>query len=237
MSLPRFELGEDLDIVDLSGCFGLRGRVLISNILDADAVIRLSECLSNEECWAASFASQEYGRRLLGLGRTRDSSITAAVEAAYRDHGAPYSHVFRAFPLSRYHKEQSEIARLLQALCELFYSAPFAALVRKVTGFATLRVRAPVATRYEVGHFYATHTDSTGGMSHVASFVLNVSKRWEAQWGGLLQFVGAEGHVDEAYLPVFNSLSLFLASCSHGVSMVAPIAGGPRLSIAGQLVV
>jgi SM-20-related protein len=49
----------------------------------------------------------------------------------------------------------------------------------------------------------------------------------------LLHFMDAEGKVIDTFVPIFNSLSLFLVPAPHCVSMIAPFATSLRYSITG----
>ena len=64
---------------------------------------------------------------------------------------------------------------------------------------------------------------------------MNLTARWRADWGGMLLFLDDEDHVAEGYMPAFNSLNIFKVPQRHAVSIVAPFAGEPRLSITGWL--
>ena len=58
---------------------------------------------------------------------------------------------------------------------------------------------------------------------------------WRADWGGLLLFQDADGHVSEGYVPKFNALNLFAVPQTHAVSQVASFATASRLSITGWI--
>jgi Rps23 Pro-64 3,4-dihydroxylase Tpa1-like proline 4-hydroxylase len=156
-------------------------------------------------------------------------------ETAYLDVGASNSHVFDYFSLHECRSVDPDSAETYRAFADFLESEQFSSFVRAVVGLENLTVRFPSATRYRIGQFYATHRDSMGDSSQVAAFVFNLTRRWEAHWGGLLQFMNSDGNVESAFLPKFNSLSIFLSSQPHGVSLVTPFAPHNRLSIAGQL--
>ena len=63
--------------------------------------------------------------------------------------------------------------------------------------------------------------------------MINLTQRWQPQWGGLLQFIDAAGNVIDTLAPRWNSLSLFRVPALHAVSLVAPWAGEERLAITG----
>ncbi len=89
------------------------------------------------------------------------------------------------------------------------------------------------ATRYRSGHFLTSHDDGVDGKNRRLAYVLNLSKRWRADWGGQLVFEDALGRDEESLLPLFNALSLFRVPQPHHVSRVLPKAKSSRLSLTG----
>ncbi len=91
------------------------------------------------------------------------------------------------------------------------------------------------ATRYLPGHFLTSHDDGIDGEDRVAAYVINLTKGWRADWGGMLQFHNAAGDIPLALKPGFNTIHLFRVPQMHSVSYVAPFAGAPRYAITGWL--
>ena len=51
---------------------------------------------------------------------------------------------------------------------------------------------------------------------------MNLSRKWEADWGGLLQLTDEVGHVSETLMPCFNAPNLFSVPRWHCLPYVAP---------------
>lgn len=111
--------------------------------------------------------------------------------------------------------------------------APFLDFLRTLTGDDRIVYCDAMATRYLPGHFLTAHDDAAPGKHRLYAYVLNLTARWRADWGGILMFLDEEDHVAEGYTPSFNALNIFRVPQRHAVSMVAPYAGEPRLSITG----
>lgn len=111
----------------------------------------------------------------------------------------------------------------------------FLDFARAVTGEARIAFADAQVTRYRRGCFLTGHTDEGKGKNRYYAYVLNLSPRWRIEWGGLLMFHGDDGHVDQALLPKFNSLSLLKVPQPHSVSQVSLFAGDDRLAITGWL--
>lgn len=89
------------------------------------------------------------------------------------------------------------------------------------------------ATRYRAGHFLTTHDDGVDGKNRQLAYVLNLSERWRESWGGCLDFTDPSGGIEDRFLPVFNSLSLFKVPQAHEVTRVKPSAKSSRLALTG----
>lgn len=113
-------------------------------------------------------------------------------------------------------------------------SAPFLEIARKITGADDVCRAEPNATSFSAGQFLASHDDSAAATRRVA-FVFNFSRNWKPDYGGLLEFLSTDGHVESAFVPYFNSLNLFRVPQAHSVSCVAPFAPGRRLAVSGWL--
>lgn len=109
------------------------------------------------------------------------------------------------------------------------------AQLRAITGEPAIGYVDSQATRYGPGHFLTTHDDDTPGKDRLFAYVINLTPEWRADWGGLLQFMAADDHVAESYVPRWNALNVFRVPQRHAVSYVTPFAAGSRYSITGWM--
>lgn len=110
----------------------------------------------------------------------------------------------------------------------------FLDLMRILTGDTSL-VRADAhASLYREGSYLRTHDDTYAGKSRRFAYVLNLTRDWTADCGGLLHFVEDE-RVVATLTPRFNTLSLFRVPRTHFVSQVASYAAAKRIAITGWL--
>lgn len=235
----RIELSDSFDVECLRASFDQKRRLFVSHVLRSDCAVRLHQHLAKERSWGLSLAAGFIGRRFASPAKYHQftrSEIRNAFDVAYSDCGACGSHLFESVPLPAPNRQESGVEPYLAHLAEFLSSDAFVALVRQLTGMMDVRAVVASACRYRAGHFYASHVDTNGGKTHRVSFVLNLTRGWQAQWGGLLQFKGPTGDIEEAYVPRFNSLHLFSPTQAHAVSMVTPYARGARYSIGGALV-
>lgn len=93
---------------------------------------------------------------------------------------------------------------------------------------------------YEQGCFLTPHTDDFKIDSPpTIAFVLNVSRDWRWEWGGILHILDKSpwdnGEVIKTIKPTYNSLVLFKLPKWHYVSEVATCAPTKRLAFSGWL--
>jgi Rps23 Pro-64 3,4-dihydroxylase Tpa1-like proline 4-hydroxylase len=110
----------------------------------------------------------------------------------------------------------------------------FIHLMQQITGDDRI-VRADAhASMYREGSFLRGHDDTYTGKTRLYAYVLNLSRDWEADWGGLLHFED-EHRISGCLVPEFNTLNIFRVPRMHFVSQVATYARRKRLTITGWL--
>jgi SM-20-related protein len=92
------------------------------------------------------------------------------------------------------------------------------------------------ATDYRPGHYLTRHLDDPKGEHRKFAFVLGLTRKWDPDWGGLLQFFGSDGLPRTSCSPGFNTLDLFDVRHVHSVTLVTPWALNPRLAVSGWFV-
>lgn len=88
------------------------------------------------------------------------------------------------------------------------------------------------ASRYSPGSFLSPHHDGGNGC---AAFVINLSRSWLPQWGGLLTFLNNDWRtVRRVCTPAFNTLCLFELPADRAVPhLVSQVVVGHRLAFTG----
>lgn len=228
-------LNRTLEIESLKAQFGAKRRVQIDAILEAHAAEVVRECLTREVSW-------EYVYRRQGQVVTVPERTLAAMAPAERARvadevlqGASAGFQFNYWKFSivdAYRK--GRIPPALGALLESLASAETIGMVREITGCVDIQRVDAQATMYRPGNFLTEHTDEQHGEHHRrAAYVIQLTRDWKADWGGLLHFLDAHGAVVDTFVPGFNRMSLFAVPQQHAVSMVTPFAGGVRYAITG----
>ena len=156
-------------------------------------------------------------------------------DAAYADARHGFQYLFDNYRLSNAVETGEAVDPVLLALYRFFNGPDFLGFVRALTGDPAAVYVDAQATRYLPGHFLTAHDDSAEDKHRLYAYVLNLTPRWRADWGGLLLFLDDDGHVAEGYTPAFNALNIFRVPQQHAVSLVAPFAETGRFSVTGWI--
>ena len=229
-------ISESIDIARVRADLLQNGRVQVPGYLQQPAADRLRHCLAHEVPWTlalrdgagpCTIAHDAYA----AMPEPDRAALLQQVAASAR--GGGYRFAYDSYMMVGAYRERRDPHLLLHGVLELFNSPRYIAFVQALTGDDGIRRVNAQATRYRCGHFLRYHTDIDSQEGRRYAYVLNLSRDWNADWGGLLQFLGEEGQVLDTFLPRWNSLSLFKVPAGHAVSLVAPWADDERLAITG----
>jgi Rps23 Pro-64 3,4-dihydroxylase Tpa1-like proline 4-hydroxylase len=219
------------------------GRVQIDDYLQAEAAERLRACLEHEVPWTLALRDGDGARTIdadayRAMAPAQCQRLLAQVAASVSDEGSVdgrFRFAYDSYMMVRAYQEKRDPGLLLHRVLELLNSAGYLDFARELTGDARVRRVNAQATRYRPGHFLRHHTDIDSREGRLYAYVINLSRDWNADWGGLLQFIDDDGRVLDSFLPRWNTLSLFAVPAGHAVSLVAPWAAQDRLAITGWL--
>ena len=212
-----------------------RGRVQVPSYLQDEAAERLSRCLAEEVPWTLAWrGSGDPGVLSHEALRAKDEAqyqaLLRELAAGARGH---YAFAYESYMMVRAYNEGRDPGLLLHRVLEFLNSPEHLTFARMLTGESRIRRVSAQATRYRPGHFLRRHNDFNESDQRLYAYVMNLSRDWQADWGGQLQFLDAGGAVLETFLPRWNSLSLFKVPADHLVTPVAAWAEQDRLSITG----
>lgn len=231
-----FRLSEQLDRDRLAKAYADAGRLHVPGFLHPDDAALLHHSLRTRQDWRLVVSQ---GERSFDLDREAQAALSPeqrrqleqAVHAEAR-YGFQYLYESVRVP-------DDPAQRLggdpLLAFARFMSSPRVLEFLRLVTRQPAIDFADAQATAYGLGHFLTAHDDEVPGKNRHAAYVFNLTPRWRVDWGGLLLFEGADGHVEQGFTPTFNALNLFTVPQPHSVSVVAPFAANRRYSITGWL--
>lgn len=211
------------------------GRVQIPGFLQEPSALRLHQCLSEEVPWETAQRSDavlaDGQDRSPPPGSAADEVALAATCLRAREGFEFYFDRYRMIDARR---DGTDPQLVLHAVVDFLNSPQFLEFARQLTGDPAIRMVSAIGVRYRAGHFLRAHNDLANDEDRAFAYVINLSRQWSPDWGGLLHFLDPEQRrVVDTFTPLWNSLSLFRVPQPHVVSLVAPWAGSARYSITG----
>lgn len=214
------------------------GRLHLPGVLKPNDALALSHQVSDASGWRRTIhmgPGQDYDMPMSefhALPEAERTDLERRVHASARD---AFRYMFDTVRMGQDALKGEVLDAGLDEVRRFLNSPAFLGFARDLTGDQRIVYADCMATRYRPGHFLTAHDDEAPGRDRLYAYVLNLTRRWRADWGGMLLFLDEADHVAEGYMPAFNSLNIFKVPQRHAVSIVAPFAGEDRLAITGWL--
>ncbi len=218
-----------LDAKTLKSAFAEDNRLRIPDILPAERAESLAQLLEGETKWRSFFnlEGKNYAvspQEVLSMDPEEQQKLQQDIlAAASRGEGFFYHGKHLA------HDSNDAFSEILSALND----PATLDFIRTLTGDSSITHAIAQCTQFLPGHFLTRHCDDLSGETRRFAFVINLSRQWHPDWGGLLQFFEKDGTPRDSWTPEFNVLSLFATHHIHSVTYVAPFANVPRHGITG----
>lgn len=211
--------------------------IVIQNFLDEQVAERIYKCLNEEVRWELAY---RVGNQ--PMAHTYDQLVALSPDERQQLHGKileqakqDYQFSYFRYPMIDAYMNNWTPKLILNDVLESFNSQVSLDFLRELTGDEEVRKVEYQATYYAPGHFLKLHNDNAkAGDDRRYACVVGLTKDWQSDWGGLLQFVD-DGKVSLSCTPSFNSCVIFKVPRDHQVSYVAPFATKPRYSLTGWL--
>jgi Rps23 Pro-64 3,4-dihydroxylase Tpa1-like proline 4-hydroxylase len=231
---PAFD---PLDLDRETRAYAAAGHVRIRDIFKPATAIALNRHLAKELEW---WRVVNQGERTWDLGpdsiramaENGDRPLLEAVHKGARD---GFQFMFDSVRVADDPVKRCERGWPIDHLIEALNSPEWLEIFKQVTGSPKVAKVDGQATRYLPGHFLTAHDDNVDGKGRIAAYVIGLTPNWRAEWGGLLLFHDDNGDISRGLTPCFNAIHIFSVPQRHSVSLVAPFAIAPRLSITGWL--
>lgn len=212
------------------------GRVHIARFMNEERAQRLRDAMIAADWRMVLTGSGRRGElgaeEFAALGEAARAAIT---DAAYEQARRGFQCFYEACRIGGDYETALLTEGPLAEFVATVNSEPVLQGLRDMTGDDRIAYVDSTATRFKPGHFLTVHSDDVDGEDRLFAYVLNLAPVWRPDWGGLLMFYGADGHVTEAFTPKWGALNVFAVPQPHAVSVVAPFAGDTRYAISGWM--
>ncbi len=222
---------------DAANSFARSGIIRISDLFAGDVAETIHHHLDTQIEWGRVVSQGDKAwdltpEAIAAIGSDTENALLARVHETARE---GFQFLFDSLIVSDDAKQRKARGLLLDRVIEAMNHPDSLDTFRAITGEPAIRLVNGQATRYLPGHFLTSHDDGIDGEDRVAAYVINLTRDWRPDWGGMLQFHSAGGDIPLALKPGFNTLHLFRVPQVHSVSYVAPFAAVPRYAITGWL--
>lgn len=230
-------LADRSDLPSLVAEFADNGVVQIRDFLTPESALSLHQHLRARSDWMQVLLSET---GIVELPRDLRASMPEAQrqaldEAVYARARVGFQYRYESLRVPDGKEERRQSADPLARLAELMSGEEVRTLLRQVTGDPSIDFADAQGTAFSPGDFLTAHDDAVEGKGRRAAYVLNLTPTWRVEWGGLLLFHGADGHVSRGLVPSFNVLNVFRVPILHSVSEVTRASPYRRYSVTGWL--
>jgi Rps23 Pro-64 3,4-dihydroxylase Tpa1-like proline 4-hydroxylase len=198
----------------------------------ADALARAVEAID----WSLCYRNLQGDCRLTGQqlqalsGQQRADLVDGIVDVARRQFQFSFYTESLADAVKR--GDMGLLARFIRYMAD----DAFLSVMRSITGIHEVNRVYAQATMYAPGSFLLAHNDHVDAEQRRLAYVINLTRQWRPDWGGLLNFSQPDGSVTDCFFPHFNSMSVFEVPQTHFVSYVPPFAQSQRYAVTGWLI-
>ncbi|MCX7359106.1 MAG: 2OG-Fe(II) oxygenase [Alphaproteobacteria bacterium] len=231
----EFRINRKLDLAAFAKTYAEQGIVQITNLFDEDTADHIEATLlslpwrlvsQNDEKRNVMFSAEQL--------RAMSSAERAELEAGIRKRAAEnFGYAYLTYPMIQAAMSRWDRDHPIHQITMLLNSPSFIAIAREIINCPDVVKVDAQASNYRPGNFLTRHVDDGQKLERRAAYTIGFSRRWEPDWGGLLMFVDDNKDISRAYLPRFNTLTVFDGLRLHSVSAVSAFAPVPRLSVVG----
>jgi SM-20-related protein len=234
------ELNAGLDVETAKAQFAFQRRVHLPDFFAPATAKRIHTCLMTETPWGFAYLDEGtprmmHRRELEGITRARSDRIAKTITAQVAALRPSYGYFCYPMSVAAAHGWNPELD--LHPVFQFLNGPDLLTLVRDITGKADINGADAQATLFSHQHFASVQTDmilgSAASPDRQIAYVIQLTKDWQEDWGGYLQFYNRQGDISHGCKPSFNSLTLFELPQRHSVSYVAPFAAVGRLMVSG----
>lgn len=230
-------LNPDLDLDYYAHEFQTHGKVQVQDALRPEVADFLYQVMAEQVPWHLAFRDRHGSQELSPKAwhGMRPEQRQQLEKEIFRIARGDFQFCYFTYMMVAAYLEKRDTDLPLNRVIELINQSGWLDPMRKITGFEQIGRANAQATCYRAGHFLTGHNDFSKNENRLTAYVLNLTRDWKSDWGGLLQFMDEEGRVTDTLMPRYNSISMFRTPAMHCVSPVALYAGGSRYTITGWL--
>lgn len=220
------------DPAKLNTVFQREQRMQIRDFFTPQSADHLYRLLQENQTWHLTYneGQQNYESVFAEFKALAPQQQKRFMTGIYQRAATGFQYVFNQYYITQAIELDEQPGHPMHALQHFMNSESTLDFMRTLTGQDDIRKADAYASWYEPGHFLTEHDDLHATHDRVAALVFSMTRGWNRNWGGHLAFFDQAGNIEEAYVPGFNTLNIFLVPKKHAVTLVAPFARAKRTS-------
>lgn len=214
------------------------GVAVVRNFFPKPLAKQVLEALETATPWDLAYAGDGQGRliKAADLARMSPADVREALAPALQGAGPSFQFVYDTCIVIDPNLVEVYPQIFLYRLAHRLNQPDFLDFARRLTGRAEIRRLSVMAARYRPGHFLTLHDDIHETERREVAYVLNLTRDWRPEWGGLLHIVEDDRKtIRRTIVPEFNAMVLMRPPTWHFVSQVASYARAPRYTVTGWM--
>lgn len=218
--------------------FAADGLAVIRDFFPKPLARRILEMLETATPWDLAYSGDGQGRLIKAddLSRMGPAAVREALAPALAGTGPSFQFVYDTCIVIDPNLVELFPKIPLYELARQLNQPDFLDHARRITGRPDVRRLSVTAARYRAGHFLTLHDDIHETERREVAYVLNLTKEWRPEWGGLLHIVDDDRKtIRRTIVPEFNTMVLMRPPTWHFVSQVASYARAPRYTVTGWM--
>lgn len=214
-----------------------QGRLQIPDFFTTETAEHLHKLLMTNEDWFLAYneGNQYYESELADFQALPPDLKQRFMANIYKRAKTQFQYVFIQYYITQAIKLGEQPGHPMHAMHDFINQQDSLDFMRELTGEPAIARADSYASCYSPGHFLTEHDDRHDKHDRVAAYVVSMTKDWDRNWGGHLAFFDEQGNIEEAFIPSFNTLNIFLIPQRHAVQQVTQFAGVGRTSYLGWL--
>lgn len=236
-NFPPIRLRPGLDPAPFAQAYAEKKFVQVPDIFEPELAQALEQMLSGLP-WRLTFNEPGEGNIQLtreDMQRLGQQGVQQRMANVMKLATQNWGYCYNTYQMNQAAREQRDPDHPIHQLTQFLNSPEFMEFGAAIIGETGITQVDCQATLYTRGSFLTRHIDDGIQSERRCAYTLGFTDGWMTDWGGLLMFLDENTDIESAFLPRFNTLTLFDGRKIHSVSQVSAFAGKPRLSIAGWL--
>lgn len=228
-------INPELDLNALGKAFAKSNRLQVRDFLTSESAEALYDQIVNHTVWDWTFREDDQVRSLAGTEHTKFpvDQQKALWRKAYLRAQDDQQFIYFKFDIDEQRAANPDAENPLFDLPGFLNSEPALSAAKTISGVGDIASATADAVWFSRDQFITSRDNLDDGDQNRLVFFIDLAKDWQADFGGLLQFFDDDMDLAEAFLPRFNSLTIFTVPQRHAMSYVTPFMENFRVGIAG----